>query len=96
MSSNFSDLTPYLHRLAARSDANNGIEPAMYAAHNVKRGLRDQNGVGVVAGLTEVSNIVSKETAPDGTVRSCPGRLYYRGYDVRDLVEGFSRYVQMR
>ena len=90
MSSNFSDLTPYLHRLAARSDANNGIVPEMYAAHNVKRGLRDQNGVGVVAGLTEVSNIISKETAPDGTVHSCPGRLYYRGYDVRELVEGFS------
>ncbi len=90
MSSNFSDLTPYLHRLAARSDANNGIVPEMYAAHNVKRGLRDQNGVGVVAGLTEVSNIISKEIAPDGSLLPCHGRLYYRGYDVRSLVEGFS------
>lgn len=89
MSINYSEITPYLHRLAARTDANNGIETRMYAEHNVKRGLRDLDGSGVVAGLTEVSNIVSKEKDADGNIVPCEGRLYYRGVDIRDLVNGF-------
>jgi citrate synthase len=90
MSFNYSDITPYLHRLAARADANNGIEPHMYPEHNVKRGLRDVDGSGVVAGLTEVSKIVSQTRGEDGKMQGCHGRLYYRGYDVRELVSGFS------
>lgn len=89
MSNNFYDITPYLHRLAARADANNHIEPHMYAKHNVKRGLRDLDGSGVVAGLTEVSKIVSQERGEDGKPQGCHGRLYYRGVNVRDLVDGF-------
>ena len=88
---NYSEITPYLHRLAARADANNGIEPHMYSEHNVKRGLRDLDGSGVVAGLTEVSKIVSMETDADGKRHGCHGRLYYRGINVRDLVDGFLR-----
>ena len=91
MSVNYSDITPYLHRLAARADANNGIEPHMYPEHNVKRGLRDVDGSGVVAGLTEVSKIVSQVRGEDGKMQGCPGRLYYRGINVRDLVDGFLR-----
>ena len=89
MSNSFYDITPYLHRLAARADANNHIEPHMYAKHNVKRGLRDLDGSGVVAGLTEVSKIVSQERGEDGKPQGCHGRLYYRGVNVRDLVDGF-------
>ncbi len=86
---NYSEVTPYIKRLADLSDANNGIVPQMYPEHNVKRGLRDLDGSGVVAGLTEVSNIQSKYTDANGTVHPCQGRLYYRGVDIHDLVGGF-------
>ncbi len=86
---NYSEITPYIRRLAALSDAENHIEPTMYAEHDVKRGLRDVNGNGVVAGLTEVSHIKAKDTLPDGTAVPCEGQLYYRGVNVRDLVRGF-------
>ncbi len=76
--------------MAARSCENNGIRPEMYAENHVFRGLRDLNGNGVVTGLTEISQIKAKETAPDGTEIPCEGQLYYRGYNVRDLVRGFS------
>lgn len=79
-----------LRRLAALSDKRNGITPEMYTEHTVFRGLRDMAGNGVVTGLTEISTIKAKEKAPDGTVHTCPGELYYRGYNICDLVGGFS------
>ena len=87
---NYSEITPYIKRLADLSDSSNHIEADMYAVHDVKRGLRDINGNGVVAGLTEVSCIKAKETDKDGNVIPCRGQLYYRGINVRDLVKGFS------
>lgn len=63
----------------------------MYPEHNVMRGLRDINGNGVVTGLTEVSRIKAKETAPDGSEIPCKGELFYRGINVRDLVAGFRK-----
>ncbi|MFR7855465.1 MAG: citrate/2-methylcitrate synthase, partial [Acutalibacteraceae bacterium] len=72
------------------SEERNGITPDMYTEHAVFRGLRDMSGNGVVTGLTEISTIKAKEKETDGTVHSCPGELYYRGYNIRDLVGGFS------
>ncbi len=89
--SHFSEITPYIQRLAALSDAENHIVSEMYAEYDVKRGLRDLNGNGVVAGLTEVSAIKAKEILPDGTSVPCEGMLSYRGIDVRELVGGFLR-----
>ena len=63
----------------------------MYPEHNVMCGLRDINGNGVVTGLTEVSRIKAKETAPDGSEIPCKGELFYRGINVRDLVAGFRK-----
>ena len=91
MDRSYSEITPYIRSLAAKSSGNNRIEPEMYLAHDVKRGLRDLDGNGVVTGLTEISKIISKQKQPDGTVRPCEGRLYYRGIDVRDFVNGFWR-----
>lgn len=88
---NYSEITPYIRSLAALSEAGNGIRPEMYSAHNVKRGLRDVDGNGVVAGLTEVSSIFSKDKNADGELAPCEGRLCYRGINVRDLVDGFTR-----
>ena len=55
---------------------------------DVKRGLRDINGKGVLAGLTQVSNIVSSKTI-DGKSVPCDGELYYRGINIKDLTNGF-------
>ena len=86
---NYSEITPYIRELAELSDRNNGIRPEMYPLHDVKRGLRDLNGSGVVTGLTEVSCIQSKEIDADGNTVPCEGKLCYRGINVRDIVKGF-------
>lgn len=87
---NYSEITPYIKELAALSDTSNHIIPDMYAQHDVKRGLRDLNGNGVVAGLTEVSHIKAKEIDAEGNAIPCAGQLYYRGVNVRNLVKGFA------
>ena len=89
MKNTFSEITPYIQELAELSGANNQIVPEMYAQHQVNRGLRDLNGKGVVTGLTEVSRIKAKEKDAEGNDISCEGQLYYRGINVRDLVNGF-------
>lgn len=86
---NYSEITPYIRELAARADASNHIVPEMYVQHDVKRGLRDINGNGVVAGLTEVSRIKAKDKDEQGNEIPCEGQLYYRGINVRDIVNGF-------
>ena len=86
---NSSEITDYIKDLADLSDRNNGIKPEMYGIYDVKRGLRDINGNGVVAGLTEVSRIKAKEKDADGNEIPCRGELYYRGIDLKDIVSGF-------
>ena len=86
---NYSEITPYIERLAKMSCENNNIVPEMYAQHNVKKGLRDNDGFGVVAGLTEVSDVKSREVDGDGNIIQCPGELFYRGVNVKNLVKGF-------
>lgn len=61
------------------------IDPELYEKYNVKRGLRNNNGTGVLVGLTEVGDVHSYVTE-DGVKRSVEGELSYRGYDVNDLV----------
>ena len=61
------------------------IDPALYTEFQVNRGLRDVNGKGVLTGLTEISEIQSKQLV-DGKEQPCAGMLFYRGYNVRDIV----------
>ncbi|BDF71549.1 citrate synthase [Oscillospiraceae bacterium] len=82
---NYCDITPEIEALAAMSLATNSIDPEDYIRYDVKRGLRDLNGKGVVAGLTEISDIVAKKIV-DGQELPCEGKLYYRGIDVEQLV----------
>ena len=91
MTKSYSEITPQIHLLAEKSKRNNGITPEMYVENNVKRGLRDQNGNGVITGLTEISSIISKKKNADGEVVPCRGELYYRGIDVKELSEVFLR-----
>ena len=74
--------------LAALCMRNDRIDPALYTKYDVKRGLRDLQGKGVLTGLTEISEICATKMV-DGKEVPCEGRLYYRGYDVRQLVRGF-------
>ncbi|MDO4295086.1 MAG: citrate/2-methylcitrate synthase [bacterium] len=66
---------------------NNQIETELYQKYAVLRGLRDKNGNGVVAGLTNISRIDASKIV-DGQKLPCEGHLYYRGYDIYDLVKG--------
>ena len=68
--------------LAEKSKLNNCITPEMYLENDVKRGLRDNNGNGVVTGLTEISTIISKKKNENGEIIPCNGELYYRGIDI--------------
>ena len=64
------------------------IEPELYGRYNVKRGLRNNDGTGVLVGLTEVGEVMSY-LMDDGDRMPVDGRLYYQGYEVTDLVNGF-------
>ncbi len=86
---NYSEITPYIRELSELSGRNNHIRPEMYAEHDVKRGLRDVDGNGVVSGLTEVSHILSKFKDDEGNIHPCEGQLYYRGVNIRNIVDGF-------
>lgn len=60
----------------------------LYAEYDVKRGLRDSNGKGVLTGLTEISDVVSYKLV-GGRKIPCEGELYYQGYDIREIINGF-------
>ena len=60
----------------------------LYEAYHVKRGLRDINGDGVCVGITDISDIISFQEKPDGSRVPVDGELYYRGYNIIDLVRG--------
>ena len=85
---NLFNITPELVELSELCRVNNQIEKDLYARYDVKRGLRDINGKGVLAGLTEISEICSSKMV-NGESRPCDGKLYYRGVDVEDIVKGF-------
>jgi len=83
----FSKVTPEVQMLADKSVDSYKIDPELYSKFDVKRGLRDVNGNGVVAGLTNISTIKVLE---NGSVQNRgDGKLYYRGIDVEDIVAGF-------
>ena len=85
----FVEITQEILDLAGLCKKNNNIDPSLYNKYEVKRGLRDLNGKGVLTGLTEVSEIRSSAVDADGNSIPCEGKLFYRGYDVEDLVAGF-------
>jgi len=75
--------------LAVAAETSTKIDNALYAQYDVKRGLRDISGKGVVCGLTEISEIISSKKNAAGESVSCEGELYYRGYSIYKLIDGF-------
>lgn len=84
----FSKITPLINELSKECVNNSVINPDLYSKFDVKRGLRDINGNGVVAGLTNISTIKATKEVNGETVH-CDGSLYYRGINVEDIVSGF-------
>lgn len=62
------------------------IDNELFKKHGVKRGLRNENGSGVLVGLTNIGNVVGYEKQEDGTLKPVEGKLFYRGYELKDLV----------
>jgi len=62
------------------------IENSLFKEYGVKRGLRNEDGSGVLVGLTQIGNVVGYERTPEGKLKPIPGKLFYRGYDLEDLV----------
>lgn len=84
----YSQITPGINKLSEHICENNVIDPSLYGKHKVNRGLRDLNGKGVLTGLTEISEVSSRKIV-DGKEIMCDGELYYRGYNVVELVSDF-------
>jgi len=84
----FSEITPEILELTELCEKNSHINPDLYGKYEVKRGLRDINGKGVLTGLTEISEIRSY-TIVDSEMVPCEGKLFYRGIDIEDIVRGF-------
>ena len=82
------DISPKLLSFAERCQKNNEIPRDLYEKYNVKRGLRELNGKGVLAGLTNISDVCATKIV-DGKEVPCAGNLYYRGYNIKALVGGF-------
>lgn len=83
----YSRITPQIEDLTERWSKNCHIDRALYQKYDVKRGLRDANGRGVLASLTRISEVKGYTVDGNDTI-PCEGVLYYRGYDVRELVNG--------
>ena len=81
-------LTPRIEEFSKLSQKHNAIEKDLYVKYDVKQGLRDSSGAGVLTGLTNISDVCAKEVV-DGKTVPCAGNLYYRGYNIKDLVHGF-------
>lgn len=89
MANIYSENTQEIIDLAAYAETHAKIDPALYTKWDVKRGLRDKTGKGVLTGLTHISDVRANKIV-DGVQIPIDGELFYRGYNIRDLVNGFS------
>ena len=86
----YSEVTPEITRLSELCREVSYIDTQLYNEYEVKRGLRDQNGKGVLAGLTHISDVRATKIVNNNVVPDY-GALFYRGYNVKDLCCGFSQ-----
>jgi len=83
------EITPAMKKWTDLAETANQIDSKLYQTYDVKRGLRDLDGKGVLAGLTNISDIKAKKII-DGKEFPCHGKLYYRGINVEEIINGFS------
>ena len=84
----YCEITPAILALKEQWEKKNYIDPKLYKEYNVKRGLRDEDGRGVLTGLTRVAEIQSYNVTQGEHIIPTDGVLYYRGIDTRELVTG--------
>ncbi len=84
----FAEITPYISSLSDLCVKNDTIPQELFTKFEVKRGLRDINGRGVLVGLTEIAEVLSY-IVKDQEMIPCEGKLYYRGVDIEEIVAGF-------
>lgn len=82
-----------LQDLVKLAERNGYIDPELYAKYDVKRGLRDADGKGVLVGLTRIGNVYGYDVV-DGKPVAVPGKLIYRGYDVEDIIHDIEKSEQ--
>ena len=75
-----------IYKLSEEMKSCTKIDNELFQKYDVKRGLRNEDGTGVLVGLTKIGNVVGYERIPGGGLQPIPGKLFYRGYDVEDLV----------
>ncbi len=75
-------------KLAKLYEQNPKFTEQTYRENQVKRGLRDETGAGVVTGLTDISDVIAKKEI-DGVLTPVPGELYYRGIDVKKMIQNY-------
>ncbi len=79
-----------LEKMGAIIEENDKIDPELYIKYNVKRGLRDLNGTGVLVGLTEIGDVRAYIFDEEEKI-PVEGRLLYRGIDINDIVHGYQK-----
>lgn len=77
-----------INRLAEICHKTPKFSEETYKKNQVKRGLRDENGAGVITGLTDISDVIAKKMI-NGVLTPCDGELYYRGVDVRTMIDNY-------
>ena len=75
-----------IYKLADKIKSTSRIDSRLFKEYGVKKGLRNEDGSGVRVGLTKIGNVVGYERQGDGSLKPVDGRLYYRGYELKDLV----------
>ena len=89
------EITPEIQYFAGLCEKNNAIDKELYTKYEVKRGLRDLNGKGVLAGLTNISDVCAKKIV-NGEEVPCAGNLYYRGYNICFYLVNFRIVLNLR
>ena len=87
----YCEITPAILSLKEQWEKKNYIDPRLYKEYNVKRGLRDEDGRGVLTGLTRVAEIQSYNVTEGEKIVPTDGVLYYRGIDCREIVRGSAK-----
>lgn len=80
-----------VHQLSDEMKRSIRIDAELFKKLDVKRGLRNENGTGVLVGLTNIGNVVGYDRRPDGSLIPIDGELFFRGYEVKDLCRALMR-----